>query len=212
MEQRTTKERILHEALDLFSRYGYEAVSVGQIAAAVGIQAPSLYKHYKSKQELFDAIFEVMQRRYDEQTEKMELHISNATADQKRFAAIAADSLVKQVQELVRYSLHDEYISRFRRLMTIEQYRSPELSALYTDRYVERMVDYHEKLFAGLISIGALKNGEVHSMALQYTCPILVLLWVCDRQPEKETQAMVQIEAHVRQFLAANQTEKRKKR
>lgn len=212
MEQRTTKERILHEALNLFSRYGYEAVSVGQIAAAVGIQAPSLYKHYKSKQELFDAIFEVMQRRYDEQTEKMELHISNATADQKRFAAIAADSLVKQVQELVRYSLHDEYISRFRRLMTIEQYRSPELSALYTDRYVERMVDYHEKLFAGLISIGALKNGEVHSMALQYTCPILVLLWVCDRQPEKETQAMVQIEAHVRQFLAANQTEKRKKR
>lgn len=212
MEQRTTKERILHEALDLFSRYGYEAVSVGQIAAAVGIQAPSLYKHYKSKQELFDAIFEVMQRRYDEQTEKMELHIGNATADQKRFAAIDADSLMKQVQELVRYSLHDEYISRFRRLMTIEQYRSPELSALYTDRYVERMVDYHEKLFAGLISIGALKNGEVHSMALQYTCPILVLLWVCDRQPEKETQAMVQIEAHVRQFLAANQTEKRKKR
>lgn len=212
MEQRTTKERILHEALDLFSRYGYEAVSVGQIAAAVGIQAPSLYKHYKSKQELFDAIFEVMQRRYDEQTEKMELHISNATADQKRFAAIDADNLVKQVQELVRYSLHDEYISRFRRLMTIEQYRSPELSALYTARYVERLVDYHEKLFAGLISIGVLKNREVHSMALQYTCPILALLSICDRQPERETQAMAQIEAHIRQFLAANQTGKREKR
>ena len=212
MEQMTTKERILHEAIELFSRYGYEAVSVGQIAAAVGIQAPSLYKHYKSKQDIFDAIFEMMQRRYDEQTEKMELHISNATADQKHFSAIDANRLVEQVQELVRYSLHDEYISRFRRLMTIEQYRSPELSALYTARYVERLVDYHEKLFAGLISAGVLKNGDVHSMALQYTCPILILLSVCDRQPDMETQTMEQIEAHIRQFLAANQTGKMGKR
>ena len=45
-----TKQRILREALRLFSQKGYDAVSVEQNANAVGIKAPSLYKHYKSKQ------------------------------------------------------------------------------------------------------------------------------------------------------------------
>ena len=51
-----TKQRILDEALWLFSQSGYDAVSVERIASAVGIKAPSLYKHFKSKQEIFDAI------------------------------------------------------------------------------------------------------------------------------------------------------------
>lgn len=51
-----TKERILLEALRLFSKKGYDAVSVEQIADAVGIKAPSLYKHYKSKQDILDRI------------------------------------------------------------------------------------------------------------------------------------------------------------
>lgn len=51
-----TKQRILDEALRLFSQSGYDAVSVERIASAVGIKAPSLYKHFKSKQEIFDAI------------------------------------------------------------------------------------------------------------------------------------------------------------
>ena len=57
-----TKQRILLEALRLFSKRGYDAVGVEQIASAVGIKAPSLYKHYKSKQDIFDAIVEKMRQ------------------------------------------------------------------------------------------------------------------------------------------------------
>ena len=52
-----TKKKILDVALDLFSKKGYGNVYVGQIAEGVGIKAPSLYKHYKSKQDIFEAIF-----------------------------------------------------------------------------------------------------------------------------------------------------------
>ena len=45
-----TKKKILDVALTLFSEKGYGNVYVGQIAEGVGIKAPSLYKHYKSKQ------------------------------------------------------------------------------------------------------------------------------------------------------------------
>ena len=51
-----TKQRILDEALTLFSEKGYANVFVGDIAERVGIKAPSLYKHYKSKRAIFDAI------------------------------------------------------------------------------------------------------------------------------------------------------------
>ena len=53
-----TKQRILEKSLELFSTKGYDAVSVGEIAKAVGIKAPSLYNHFPSKQAIFDAILE----------------------------------------------------------------------------------------------------------------------------------------------------------
>ena len=58
---RNTKDRILDVALDLFAKDGFDAVSVESIATAVGIKAPSLYKHYKSKRAIFLAILQKMQ-------------------------------------------------------------------------------------------------------------------------------------------------------
>lgn len=43
----STGERIAYEALVLFSKKGYSDVYVAEIASAVGIKAPSLYKHLK---------------------------------------------------------------------------------------------------------------------------------------------------------------------
>ena len=58
MKQEDTKQKILDKALELFSTQGYDSVSVGEIAKAVGIKAPSLYNHFPSKQAIFDAIVE----------------------------------------------------------------------------------------------------------------------------------------------------------
>ena len=46
----STKEKILDAALTLFAENGYDGTSVEQIAGIVGINAPSLYKHYKGKE------------------------------------------------------------------------------------------------------------------------------------------------------------------
>ena len=62
MKQEDTKQKILDKALALFSSRGYDAVSVGEIAQAVGIKAPSLYNHFPSKQAIFDALVDVRRR------------------------------------------------------------------------------------------------------------------------------------------------------
>ena len=63
-----TKKRIIEAALTLFAQKGYTDVYVGDIAEAVGIKAPSLYKHFKSKKDIFEALIEEMSENYLKQT------------------------------------------------------------------------------------------------------------------------------------------------
>ena len=62
----STKDKIRHEALKLFSTQGYDAVSVRDIARAVGVKESSLYNHFKNKQDIFDDIL----REYAQRTEE----------------------------------------------------------------------------------------------------------------------------------------------
>lgn len=61
------KEEILIVALHLFARDGYEAVSVSQIARALGITKGALYRHFKSKRDIFDCIVQRMEQGDSEQ-------------------------------------------------------------------------------------------------------------------------------------------------
>ena len=194
-----TKQRILDEALRLFSQSGYDAVSVERIASAVGIKAPSLYKHFKSKQEIFDAIVAETYRRYDTFTDGIDVHVSESKADEKVFDGISKNA-DKKVRQLIEYSLHDEYVSRFRRMMTIEQFRNAEFAAMYSERYLERLVRYHAGLFRALIKSGTIIGEDPDTLALEYVAPVVLMVEICDRQPEREAECMNRLEAHVRSF------------
>lgn len=53
MEQKpSARQRIMDAALTVFSARGYTAAGVEDIAAAAGIKAPSLYKHFKNKRHI----------------------------------------------------------------------------------------------------------------------------------------------------------------
>ena len=56
MRDRDTKGRIVEAAFGLFAERGYHAVSVRDIAAAVGVKDASLYNHFPGKQAIFDAV------------------------------------------------------------------------------------------------------------------------------------------------------------
>ena len=201
MKQEDTRQKILDKALELFAAKGYDSVSVGEIAQAVGIKAPSLYNHFPSKQAIFDAILESTAAQYEADTDQINIHVQNAAQDIPVFTEITADALFEKVRQIFEYSLHNETISRFRRMMTIEQFRSPELAALFSRRYVERVVDYHAGIFRALIAAGEIRAADPDTLAMMYVAPVLTLIGVCDRQPEKETECLARLEAHVRLFF-----------
>ena len=201
MKQEATRQKILDKALELFSTRGYDAVSVGEIAEAVGIKAPSLYNHFPSKRAIFDAIVEATAAQYEADTDRIDIHVQNVTQDIPAFTEIAADALFEKVRQIFEYSLHDETISRFRRMMSIEQFRSPELAALYSVRYVERVVRYHAGIFRALIAAGEIAAEDPDALAMLYVAPVLTLIGVCDRQPERESECLQKLRTHVRLFF-----------
>ncbi len=201
MKQENTKEIILEKALELFAEKGYDSVSVGEIAKAVGIKAPSLYNHYPSKQAIFDAIVEVTAAQYERDTDKIDIHVQNSTQDISVFKNITEDALFEKVKQIFNYSIHNETLSRFRRMMTIEQFRSPELAELYTNRYVRRITAYHADIFRNLIALGEIQNENPDTLAMMYVAPVITLIGICDRQPEKEAECLEKLDAHVRMFF-----------
>ncbi|MGN1250814.1 MAG: TetR/AcrR family transcriptional regulator, partial [Candidatus Spyradocola sp.] len=82
----------------------------------------------------------------------------------------------------------------------IEQFRSPELSALYSERYVLQIQRYHTELFQRMMDAGVMRAEDPAVLAQMYDAPILLLLGECDRHPEQEPAAMQALEAHVRLF------------
>ncbi len=201
MKQEDTKQKILDKALELFSTQGYDSVSVGEIAGAVGIKAPSLYNHFPSKQAIFDAIVESTAAQYEADTDKINIHVQDAKKDISVFTEITEDALFEKVRQIFEYSLHNEAISRFRRMMTIEQFRSAELAALYTGRYVDRIVAYHAGIFRALIAAGEIAAEDPDTLALMYVAPVVTLIGVCDRQPERESECLKKLKNHVQLFF-----------
>ena len=195
-----TKHRILDEALTLFSEKGYANVYVSDIAERVGIKAPSLYKHYRNKRAIFDAIIDEMNHRFEQQAQALSISGTDPTADAEVYKNMDEEHLIKLGNDFFRYYLHDSYTKRFRKMLTLEQFQDQELARVYSQQYFDMPLSYQGMLLGLMVSQGLLVTGNVPIMTLQFYAPIYMLLTVCDREPSREQEAMELLEGHIRQF------------
>lgn len=68
------KKQIIEEATSLFSRFGYDKVTTKQLASACDITEPALYRHFPSKESIYDAVLDSLHdtMNYKELFEKLE--------------------------------------------------------------------------------------------------------------------------------------------
>lgn len=194
MRNTDTKTRILIEALRLFSVSGYEAVTVEQISAAVGIKAPSLYKHYKSKRDIFDHIVLHMQ---EGDTGKADEH---GMPDSNERAAVEPTPLehIRQYSiAMFRYWTEDEFPSCFRRMLTLEQYRSSEMNALYQQYLAAGPLEYMCEVFLPLCG----DPRAARLRALEFYAPMHLLYSVYDGADEKSA-VLTMLENYIEGFCA----------
>ncbi len=201
-----TKEMILEEALKQFSEKGYNGTSMSDIAEPLGISKAALYKHYKSKQEIFDKIIEESEIKYKEVLEKLSVHYPDnskklSKKDVDLYSGISAEGLCENVLTFVRFSMNDKYSRQVRRMLTISQYQSRELGEMYTRRYVDAMLGYDEKLFEQLIKLGVIKKGNTQTLAAMFYAPVIMYMGIWDREPKRAKECEKAIKNHVEEFF-----------
>ncbi|MDO4651050.1 MAG: TetR/AcrR family transcriptional regulator, partial [Eubacteriales bacterium] len=195
-----TKDQILEVALDLFSVRGYEATSISQIADAVGLRKASLYSHFANKQDILDTLVEELTREFDQ-------HSIFATADwddpefTKGKKGRPVEAIIGEIKGQIRYIIHDPKISKIRKMLTIEQFQNEELKKIQSKHNYEDVLKYNLGQIRFLIREGILKDLDPEIMAAQLAWPISMWTNLCDREPEREAEAMELLDRHVRQFF-----------
>ncbi len=142
-----TKEAILMTALRLFAQDGYEAVSVSQIAGALDMSKGALYKHYQNKRDIFDHIVARMEERDAERAGSFELPEGTLEQMKEKYQKVSLEKFFKYCKAQFAYWTEDEFAAFFRKMLTLEQFRSEEMQALYQQYLVAGPAGYVSDLF-----------------------------------------------------------------
>lgn len=171
---KNTREDILLAALRLFARNGYEATSVSDIAAELNITKGALYKHYKSKRNIFDCIVERMAERDCESAQAHELPEGEISEMEDKYASAEPAALLEFSMERFDFWTQDEFASLFRRMLIIEQFRDGEMRRLYEAHIVTGPLEYVTDL------LSAMGHDLPRSEALAFYSPMAFLYSVYD--------------------------------
>ena len=144
------KEEILIVALHLFARDGYEAVSVSQIAGELDMTKGALYRHYKSKRDIFDSIVKRMEQQDGEQARENEVPDESIEKTPEEYQNVSFDDFVEYSKSMFEYWTEDDFASSFRKMLTIEQFRSEEMQNLYQQYLVSGPAGYVKDLFKNM--------------------------------------------------------------
>ena len=194
----SAKDRILSEALALFSVHGYSSVSVRDITKAIGIRESAIYKHYKNKQAIFDTIIQRSAERINQFEQELMITAGQEEADDTYFSI---DLIQKIYCRFFSFYLKDEILSKFRKMMIIEQYKSVELNTMFKEMFLEKTLRYQTEVFRQLMNEKRIHGTDPEIMALHFYSPIFVLLFRYDTNPEQEDEALKLIEKHIQAFF-----------
>ena len=187
----STKEKILGAALTLFAENGYDGTSVEQIAKVVGIKAPSLYKHYKGKEDILNALIDSAEVRYEEMF-GCERNAGKVPESQEEFIHVT--------MERISFTMRDPIIRKTRMLLVQEQFRNERISEVTTRHQLDGIQRMFAKIIKGMMDEGIVKKDDPELLAVELTAPAVLQIAKSDRQPQCEEECMEYIEKHMRHF------------
>lgn len=191
-----TKERILDTALELFAQNGYLGTSMNDIAKQLGFTKAALYKHYTSKQEILDRIVERMNEMDYERAKQFEMPEGNLTEIVAAYQKMPIEKVRAYSKAQFLHWTEEEFSSRFRKMLTLEQYRDPEMAQLYQKYLATGPVDYMAAIFRGLTD----SEEAAQHLALEFYGPMFLLYSVSDSGAEQE-QVLSLLDAHIDRFI-----------
>ena len=163
------KGQILKEATRLFSEYGFDKVTTKQLADACGITEPALYRHYSSKETIYDAVLDAIEQRL---SSKMFLDKLDGEKD--------LESLLKSIaQHVLEFFTENRDLYRLLLFSTLREHsKAKRVYQVIRGAYVEFLADQLDRLYEQEIIIQ--KNNEITArcfIGMVFDCALNITLW-----------------------------------
>ena len=188
----TTRERILDAALASFAENGYRGTSLRDLAAGMGLSKSALYRHYESKEDIWNAVCDRMDAYYN---------MRFGSPENLPPVPESCDELLALTMKMLNFTIHDEKAILVRRILLTEQFRDARARRFATVHFLTGTKDIYAGIFTEMMARGLLKKEDPEMLAFSYTAPITALVHLCDREPEKEAEIIEKVEAFVRHFI-----------
>ena len=191
--ERTTKDRILDEALVMFAEHGYKGTNLRDLAARLELSKSALYKHYESKEDIWNALLDKMEAYYAQRF---------GSIDNLPPTPDSWEAFKQMMMGMISFTVHDPQIILTRKLLTTEQFHDARVCKLATKHFLEGTANIYAKVFEGMMENGLLKKQDPAMLAFSFTAPISALIHLCDREPVRHDEALGRMDDYVRYFIS----------
>lgn len=184
MEEKNTRDLIMQEALVMFAAKGYAAVSMRDIAAAVGIRASSIYHHFEGKQELFDALVQ----KANDMKEHLKAVFLNAFS---QVESVEEEPFVQAgISFLTGYLQHPQ-VEPLLRVLECERLHNEEADKAWSELLFRAPLEHEANVFRMLKERGQIIEDDAEELAAEYQAAIMLAYFTGD---------VVQLQKQLRRF------------
>ena len=188
----STKEKILDAALTLFAQNGYEPTSMEQIASEVGIKAPSLYKHFKGKEDIFNTLLDLAETRYEE----------NFGSADNFLIPESVEEFISSTMNSISFTINDPLIRKIRIFLVKEQFRNKRLADITTRHQILGLQKMYTKIVKVMMDKGLFSKDDPSAVSMELIAPAVLYVSRADREPEFREEALKVIEKQLRRVCS----------
>lgn len=183
-----TKDNILLNALDLFSKKGYHATSIDEIGNACNVKGPAIYRHYKNKEAILNAIIESIEANYAKNINRG--HEINSK-----------DDFVTFTLNMFKYTTENELLIKSRMFLSIEQFRDERIGKLLSFHQFDYITSNYKNIFDSLISNNLIKDNDSTILSFIFTSPISLIISLSDRKTHSKEMLTSLLLDHINHFI-----------
>lgn len=176
-----TKQKLMDAALDIFIRDGYGGANIKDICAEVGIVKSAFYRHFDSKEKLWNEMIEQIASHHNSHFHS-QINADEIPSSLARFKETAL--------AMFGFTLDDEKVIKARKLLTKEQFSDEKVKQLANYYFGEKQEAIFAVIFSGMMEKGLIKQCDADLLAFGFSAPLSELIHYSDRNPEKRAEVL----------------------
>jgi len=198
----TTTEKILDVAIDLIAKEGFDAVSVRDIAKAVGIRDSSIYNHFRSKDEILDTIIDYF---------TVELARASAPAEgiEGRLEEVGVEKYMEIGSTAFMERIMNPRVSKIWRVLSIELYHNKKIKDFFIQTMLNAPLDGWEQIFGTMIEKKLINPYDPRMLAREFFSFGVYLYFVQfflkydENSSSFDDEALKELDDHIKFFIDA---------